>query len=346
MVSALLVLTNCVDAPIVPVQSIRALPSAIFNLDSPALDDIRDVEWVADSTFVVIAGGAKIGVVKGGVSITFLGRKGAGPGEFQNISSILRWGPDSFLVVDSGNRRLLFWSTDGRLLSELALADDRLSYGPFLTRDGGVLKVFPSGGKIARLLVISGPSEHPRARLDSSHGIAASCALCNTSIGPDGSIAFAEDPKAYRVQRIDAHDRTIAPIVREHYPLITRSPYEVDSVRAFRRAFRDQMRASGLSDANIRELLATLPVATSKSMFVPGGIHHDDSGDLWLQRNVARGAPSEVDVFSPDGVQRGTVLLPPGFLVSRLRGQFVLGLQATDIGGTSIVVLTKPTFAN
>ncbi|MBL0170482.1 MAG: hypothetical protein IPP90_07055 [Gemmatimonadaceae bacterium] len=244
--AAAFVLTACIDSSIGSVQTVRALPSAIFNFDSPAFEEIRDVDWVADSTFVVVSGdGTKIGVVSGGLPVAFVGRNGSGPGEFRNISSILAWGPDSFMAVDSGNRRLLFWNTRGRFLADLSLADYRLSYGPFRTNGGVVLKVFPSGAKIARLLVISGPSEQPHVQLDSNDGIAVSCELCNTSIAPDGSLAFADDPMVYRVQQVDAHGRPIAPIVREHLLRVARSQSEIDSVKAFRRAHYARMRASG-----------------------------------------------------------------------------------------------------
>ena len=345
MATAAFLLTACTRAPIDSIPTLRASPSAEFELDIPTFEEIRDLEWVADSTFVVVAGdGAKIAVVSAGQPTVFVGRKGSGPGEFRNITSILAWGPSSFVAVDSENRRLLFWNIRGRLLAERDLSDYRLSYGPFRTTAGVVLKVFPSGTKVARLMVIRGSGEQPRVQLDSGGGIGLSCMLCNTSIGPDGSMAFAEDPREYRVQRLDAHGRPIAPIVLEHFALVSRSQYEIDSVKAFRGAQYPRMRASGLSDAGIRDLLATAPIATEKGMFVPAGIHHDDSGDLWLQRSVARGAPSEADVFSPEGVQRGTVLLPPGFTLSRLRGQYILGQQATEEGGTSIVILAKPSF--
>jgi|GEM_PF-6268601 len=75
-----------------------------------------------------------------------------------------------------------------------------------------------------------------------------------------------------------------------------------------------------------------------------GGFRHDDRGNLWLQRNVMRGAPGEADVYGPDGLLEGTVILPPGFIVKRIRGPSVLGLQLADDERTRIVTLRIAAF--
>ena len=317
---------------------------ATLTIDDPAFDEIRDAEWLDDSVVAVVAGnGTRIAIVRSGRTPKFLGRAGSGPGEFKSVSSLSPFTAETFLAVDPATRRLSSWTHDGDLLADIKL-DAAPVAGPWRTVHGAELKISSRDEVIAPLLVVSGAATRQRVHRDSSRRITTACPLCNMSIAPDGSVAIGDGATEYRIRRVDAQGRALAAIVRNDVPPVAVTPFERDSAAAFRAAHCEELRASGISDLAIRQLLSSFPAAKQKGVFVAGGFRHDDKGNLWLQRNVMRGAPGEVDVYAPDGVLQGTVMLPPGFIVKRIRGPFVLGLQVADDERMRIVTLRISAF--
>lgn len=62
------------------------------------------------------------------------GRKGGGPGEFEQIERVSWMGDDTLLVIDGGNRRLSIWLRDGTLVRETEFRDN----GDILFRSDGL----------------------------------------------------------------------------------------------------------------------------------------------------------------------------------------------------------------
>ena len=102
------------------------------------------------------------------------------------------------------------------------------------------------------------------------------------------------------------------------------------------------MRASGLSDSAIGNLLRNFKGATIRARFVPGGVHHDANNNLWLQRNVPRGAEAEADVFDAEAKLMATVTLPVGFTIFRINNEWILGQAILADGRVSLLVLHNP----
>jgi hypothetical protein len=99
-------------------------PTLVISGFSPAAEDAfgdpRGVRWLADGSVVCLDGSLKkIGVWDStGVLRWAAGRKGSGPGEFQEPQIIGTVGADSIFVYDASLRRLSLWLVGRGLVSE------------------------------------------------------------------------------------------------------------------------------------------------------------------------------------------------------------------------------------
>ena len=305
-------------------------------------DTLLDADWVDDSTVVAVAGTRTTMMLAGlnGFSLK-VGRRGQGPGEFMGLVSVATAPNGTIQAIDSKNRRLSRWTTGGKLIGSVPFTGNAM--GRVWQIDAGLAVRQLSGGRRAtELLIFQSESAglSPDTPLVRRAGYL--CMVCNMSVAPNGEVAVAASETSYTVHRYDAAGRPLAPVERSNIPLIRFTQTEMDSAAAFRASKTDQMRRSGLSDSAIGNLLRTYKGATLRGRFVPDGVHYDENSNLWLQRNVPRGAHAEADVFDAEAKLMATVTLPVAFTIFRVTDEWILGQVMLADDTVSLLVLHNP----
>jgi hypothetical protein len=281
---------------------------------------------------------------------TPLGRKGSGPGEYRLPSRIIAWTGDSLLLNDAGNNRLAVIGPDlvirrsfslnlpnvpttlapravdarGRMYLQIPLWAAQ-SYG---TRGDSVplIRVTPAssperepGGEVLTWVLLTadpGPVKY---------------GLPYIPFTPQDGWTVTRDGRLVLVRSNDYHvewwnDRTVvgrsAPVPTPRIP-VTRA----DKV-AYTRRFLEgstiggrggpntapsgesNLPADWLTDEQVNRLVETnrfasvkAPITDAIPLLAPGG-------ELWVERSVPYGAPSEWDVFSAAGVRVKRIQLP------------------------------------
>jgi hypothetical protein len=292
---------------------------------------------------------------KAGSLLHRAGGRGGGPGEFQSLEWLSRYGPDSVLAVDVWNQRVSYFDADGKFGRSVRLEPN--AQIPFprpvgVFSDGSLLATqgtFNLGGEPP---VRTERSQEPLFRYESDGRTAE---LLGSFPGPEWVIApvgpvgqwerrgrpfgsetafvaaddrfYVGDNATYEIQAYSVTGRLIQVIRRAAVPITIE--------QADIRVFEDSALAVG--DARqrrqMRVLLDNLPPPPSTYPAYAPDIRVDDDLNLWVRESSRVGQQSsEWSVFSVAGEFLGTVLMPPGIDVLDIGADYVLGLQRDEMG--------------
>jgi hypothetical protein len=282
------------------------------------------------------------------------GRKGGGPGEFEEISWVGPFEGDSVITFDSENRRFSIFDRDARFGRSIAVEEDFFSIaGRFA--DGSFL--LPP--------TVSFGSQSPRNGLvrDSSHIVRVSAAGAD----PDtlmriiaGEIYVHMSPEAIWARRPPFNRATRLAVDDTLFHTGTSDEYEIRSwrrdgrlVRVLRRLISaapvtqadiDRYKAEQLGNARSddarRELEKTLAdMPYPDRMPAHGLITVDDDGNLWVQDySPWTREPRHWTVFDREGRAIGRVELPARFELQQIGSDFALGVLPDDDDVEHVVI--------
>lgn len=329
------------DAPSLSIGSIGGNPqSQLFGV----ADALRAEDGVI---LVANSGSAEVKVFDAsGEYVESWGREGEGPGEFLELTNLMRWPGDSVMAWDFRQRRATIYAVDGTLgrTLGLVLSQDR---GP-----GTALAVFPDG----TLLASSQISWASQERIVGIVRRARDYAL----IDPNGNelvdLGRHEDEEFYirgdvgAIMRHPFRRRMHATVWQDQIVLAPSDRYEIPTysrhgelrwlvrrdheLAPVTQADVDAHLEARLAEADpgardiLRELSSDYPVVETFPAF--SQLIVDATGHLWVKEYVRPDDEESVwTVFDPDGRVQGLVETPAGLLVFEIGADYILG-RATD----------------
>jgi hypothetical protein len=331
-------------APSISIGSIGGNPeSQLFGVE----DALRTEEGVI---LVANSGSAEVKVFDAsGEYVESWGREGEGPGEFLELTDLMRWPGDSVMAWDFRQRRATIYAADGTLGRTLGLelSQDR---GP-----GTALAVFPDGTLLASSQ-ISWASQEPitgivRRERDYALVDPNGNELVDLGRHADEEFYIRGDVGAimrhpfrrslyatgWRDQivlapsdryeiRTYGRDGELRWLVRRDHELVPVTQADVDAHLEARLAEADP----GARDI-LRELSADYPVVETFPAF--SQLIVDSTGHLWVKDYVRPDDERSVwTVFDPDGRAQGLVETPPGLLVFEIGADYILGRALDELG--------------
>jgi hypothetical protein len=283
------------------------------------------------------------------------GGRGGGPGEFQSLEWLSRYGPDSVLAVDVWNQRVSYFDADGDFGRSVRLEPN--AEIPFprpvgVFGDGSLLATqgtFSLGGEPP---VRTERSQEPLFRYQPDGKTAM---LLGSFPGPEWAIApmgpvgqwerrrrpfgsataFAAGADRFYVGDNATYEIRAYSVTGRLIQVIRRAAVPITIEQADIRAFEDSALAVG--DARQRRQMRVLfdnlpPPPPTYPAYAPD-IRVDDDLNLWVRESSRVGRQSsEWSVFSASGEFLGTVLMPPGIDVLDIGTDYVLGLQRDELG--------------
>jgi hypothetical protein len=281
------------------------------------------------------------------------GRKGGGPGEFDDLHGLLRLPGDSVAAWEWSHRLSVF-GPGGDFVRSRTLVPPR--DGMFLDArgvfaDGSVL-VAPDGGRtfgrgagVARDTVPLLRYAADGVRVDTVGRFPGQQQFSMTgtenggwaSRGPvpfgfdtfhalRGSLLYVADNARYEVAVHDASGRLLR-LLRAPHRTEPLTPGEVERFKA------DRLAASGSGDFGrqvAERMLAAMPFPETKSAFAE--LRVDPAGAVWLRDHAARSdAPGRWTVFAEDGTLLGAVETPAGLRVLEIGADYVLGVWKDEL---------------
>ncbi|HET7583686.1 MAG TPA: 6-bladed beta-propeller [Gemmatimonadaceae bacterium] len=278
------------------------------------------------------------------------GRHGGGPGEFNNIGTLVRRPGDTLLVWDRSSRRLSRFDPSGRFVSAVTAS---AQIGSFPTLFGvfgdGSLAVLANGpfsfdntGLVrARATVIR---LHPDGSLaDTLAGILADELVVNATRNGNnvsmtmfmptlfhktfgrvaGGSLFVGDNARYEIARYDTAGAVTRLIRRDEQAV----PFTDDIMVALGNA-------SANADADVRrqveERMRNTPHPDSVGYFL--NLLAVDDGALWVREMPLPGDTIPVwSVFDTAGRYQGTITMPPRFDLLEIGSDYVLGTWKDDL---------------
>ena len=300
-----------------------------------------------------------------------VGREGSGPGEFQGMGLVRRMAGDSVLDhglwshggsifgPDGGHIRDRTLLTGGQPVLPIVLgplgADAylvRISSRPFgpptdlplgELRDSIILlRVAENGDVWDTLLTIPGQISYVQnvefggrsVRLPTPPHFGPT-----TSIDLHGSVITVGHGSAYELREFGL-DGTLTRLIRKWQPRIPVTPADVDSAMA---RLESQMAEANLP-SGLLEAQRQRPVADSMPAY--RGVRRDPDGNLWVEeyRRPGDDVP-QWSVFDPTGQFLGVVRGPPGFRLTDVGRDYVLGIVEDELEVERLVrhAVVKPT---
>jgi hypothetical protein len=295
---------------------------------------------------------------------TPIGRKGSGPGEYRLPSRIIAWTGDSLLLNDGGNTRLAVIGPDLKIHRSFSLnipnVPTTLAPRAVDARGRMYLQVplwaassFGKRGDSVPVVRITGGSHEVLTwvLLTADPG-PVKYGLPYIPFTPQDGWTVTRDGGLVLVRSNDYHvewwnDRAVAargaPVVTPRIP-VTRA----DKV-AYTRRFLEGSTIGGrggpntapsgesnmgpewMTDARVNELVEANKFATVKAPMTDATPLLSPAGELWVERSMPHGSPSEWDVFNASGARVKRVRLPADRrLLSLGRGTAYLIAVDTD----------------
>jgi hypothetical protein len=296
-----------------------------------------------------------------GRHIRAAGRKGGGPGEFEQLAWVSLLPADTLVAYDFSVRRLSYFSSEGAFVRSTSLDAAATPDQPFLQ----VVSVFPDGSLVARFARPedadrSGDGLHREGAVFlrlSSEGelrdtISAQPFLDRYRISvtlPGGTTGMTIRPPLFgRVQ--------VAAIMGDRIVLGSNDGFELGVYTpdgALERLVRVRTEPRPVSDAmleaNARERLASLetlrnqelrPLMERSMKETPHAatlpfyrqFMGDDAGNLWVLKYEAPGEPpGDWTIFDPEGRMLGDLTVPESFRPLHIGADFVLGVWSDEL---------------
>lgn len=329
------------------------------------LFQVRDAERFPDGGIVVANGGSAelLFFDAAGEHVATGGRRGGGPGEFQQITSLVLLPGDSVLVFDLQSNRASLFDRSGTFVRDFVpSADPRVSLiGRFA--DGSFAGTLPArlemeglqNGLTVRDIVHV--RYQPPGQTASAEGSADEGARIDTlDIGPGSQMVLRMTQHGGEIRSIELlrppFGRTTGTAVADDAVYIgTQIGAEIRVVDRSGRLVR-LIRTGGaeapvtpeLKEAWIERQTASVPpdrqTATrrvySEIEFPPtvpayGGILAARDGTLWIQDYTGTGASNDWTVHGPDGRRRARIRLPERFRAFGVGDDWVLGVERDDL---------------
>jgi sugar lactone lactonase YvrE len=269
-----------------------------------------------------------------GRHVRTLGRKGGGPGEFDQPAAAF-WKDGHLWVVDQGNARFTVFDTAGTLVATHRRGTGGFMWFPWpgrVDRQGRIHDLLP--------LPTQGDFRTGLARLDTAFAAADTFVIPESKgnyfelvrgrgrtrttvpftpsrtvqLDRDGNVWTADDG-TYRLSLVSFDGDTLRTVEKEHTPVPVTGE-ERDSALARLKWFRDQ---GGTVDAS--------RIPGTKPAF--GTVYPDENGYLWVApQRAGEGARLAFDVFDPDGRYLGLVEPPVDLqpFALLIRGDVMLAL--------------------
>jgi hypothetical protein len=309
-----------------------------------------------------------------GKRIGAIGRKGAGPGEFERPIHY-GWVGDTLWVYDSSHRRFTFIGTDARLIRTLQLAD-ALNSGPNPVEVGGLMSFSPtarrSDGSIVGLAsFLTGRT--PEGLTDAASFIAsatAAGAVARLAPRPDNAHAFASVrrggseyasavPFAYQAQVAYARDGNRFGILALDSVSRAGGTWSVkvittDGATAFARSFPftgipipSRVRDSAISfrgtlaarnnSPEVAREIESIARRLMPPVYPPiSSLYLGTDGTTWVtQRRTDEGVVAVV--LDTRGNPVATVLVPERTRLAEVSLGTIIGIESDDDGLTSVV---------
>lgn len=275
--------------------------------------------------------------------ITPVGRKGSGPGEYRLPSRIIAWTGDSLLLNDGGNNRLAVIGPDLRIVRSFSLnipdvpttlapravdARGRMylqiplwAAGSFGKRGDSVpvVRVTGRGHEVMTWVLLTadpGPVKYglPYIPFTPQDG---------WTVSREGNLILVRSHD-YHVERWN--DRAVAvrgapvstpriPVTRADKVAYTRRFLEGTTIGGRAGANNapsgeSNLPADWLTDERVNELVEANQFAAVKAATTDAAPMLSPAGELWVERSMPYGSPSEWDVFNSAGVRVRRVQLP------------------------------------
>lgn len=347
------------DITAVPEWTIAAEPAVeIGTTDAPGHDLHwpRSVSRLPDGGIIIANMGSNEirEFDSAGGFVRALGRKGAGPGEFENLAWTGWLDGGSIVGYDPPNRRLTVFANDGSVASTVTLPLPNTSSFPEITdilANGNVLaypgfdRVFSRGERRDTIAYMLYPPDGSRADTLGSYAgperffhIQTDFAL--TMDVPYGRDAFAAARGNHVVLgssdaiALDLFDGDGALLRRIRVPLTPR-PVTSAEAAAQRVAVLEQV-PEQIRDS-YREMQELAPRRETHPAFT--ALLLDDQGGIWLRLPVETGAPAtEWLILSSTGAPIGRVRIDAGLEIEEAGSDYVL-IRSTDADGVESIRL-------
>ena len=291
----------------------------------------------------------------GGKRLQSVGRKGSGPGEFEQIASLAVGAGDSLLVFDRGTRRLSVLAATGEIVRSGmidlgqgtlahvvfgALPGGRIVVSPArsgreptrsgLVRDSADLKIVGADGSVTELGRFPGTQLVSRVETHGGKVVSVNIAALpfgrSTWFGTWDTLVGVAPTDRYGFDLYSASGRLMRRISRDHQP---------EPVTAADLAADLEMAELPNEDtrARYRSFLRMAPIPETKPAFdrvVPGA-----NGELWFRDYLGpnqRTHPGRWTIFDREGAWLTSVDLPAGFEPTWIGPDQILGtwLDADD----------------
>ena len=338
-------------------------PEALVTIGSvdedvdQALDGVTGAVRLGNGRIAVANGGSSelLFFDEGGTLLRRGGGEGGGPGEFQSLEWLARYGLDSIVALDVLGQRVSYFDDDGNFIGSVRLEPNAVipfprpvgffADGSFLATKGTfVLGADPPAGRrerpleplfhissdgkaatllgsfpgVERVVVPTGPGGRLERRKQPFGS--------ETAFAAGGSRFYVADNASYEI-RVYAMTGQLTQVIRKESPAL-----EVDAADV--RRFEDSVLAAADSRARpqTRVLLASFSPPPTYPAFEPD-IRVDDDLNLWVRECARVGdRASRWSVFTAAGELLGTLEMPSGLDPMDIGSDYVLGLRRDELG--------------
>ncbi len=291
------------------------------------------------------------------------GRKGGGPGEFENLVRLFRFGGDSLLTFDYSGSRVSVFSPDGKFARSFAISsgggpnflvpDAVFPDGSLLMqsgrsfmsgiregihRDSALFVIFAARG-VVRDTVGSFPgSEMFVVTEGQSMSVTSRTFGRNTAAAIHGDRIYIGSGDSYEIG-VYALDGTLKQLVRKRHNSVNVTAEDIE------RSEQEQLESA--TDENWKRVTRRFleKMEYPKTMPPYYNILVDVSGNLWVSEYGKAGDEQpRWTVFRADGQMLGSITTPKGLRLMEVGADFILGgwTDDADIEHVGVFPLVKP----
>lgn len=332
------------------------------------LFQVRSAARLSDGGVVVANGGSSELIYFGadGEHFVTAGRKGGGPGEFQQLGGVFVLPADSVAVYDPAASRVSVFDRDGRFMREFATSGEsrvavvgRFRDGSYVGTTGAPIPPGELQNGLMRRDVVYVRFREPVA--DRADGTAESAAIAPSGLDTLG--VYPSDDRFMRMTQSGGQIRSIELIsppfgrstgvatADEVMYIGTQDGPDVIAVepsgtvvRLIRTGVSPVAVTPALLEQWIERRVQTVPSERQPAVrqtyanielpsFLPtyGAIAAAANGTVWVQDYTGAGEPNDWTLYGPDGEREARLRLPERFRVMDVGEDWVLGVELDDL---------------